>query len=114
MKKNGNAYIPDVVTIKMDNVRKAVRNMDERVTSELSALAERAKSMLKNLYDEVYGIVCADLPPVFLNDIYQCRMAVSSCYFCRGYVMAEALNSGYLLAYDQVSPAIGAHFWLDS
>ena len=82
--------------------------------SKLSVLAERAKALLKSLYDEVYGIVCTDLPPVFLNDIYQCRMAVSSCYFCRGYVMAEALNSGYLLAYDQVSPAIGAHFWIDS
>ncbi|MBR6679966.1 MAG: sigma-70 family RNA polymerase sigma factor [Clostridia bacterium] len=114
LKENENAYIPDVVTIKTDDVRKAIRNMDERVISELSALAERAKAMLKNLYDEVYGIVCADLPPVFLNDVYQCRMAVSNCYFCRGYVMSEALKSGYLLAYDQVSPAIGAHFWLDS
>ena len=98
----------------MDEVRNAIRCMDEPVMSELSVLAERAKALLKSLYDEVYGIVCADLPPVFLNDVYQCRMAVSSCYFCRGYVMAEALNSGYLLAYDQVSPAIGAHFWLDS
>jgi len=114
LKGNGNAYIPDVVTIRMDDVRNAVRSMDERVMSELSVLAERAKALLKSLYDEVYGIICADLPPVFLNDVYQCRMAVSNCYFCRGYVMAEALKSGYLLAYDQVSPAIGAHFWLNS
>ena len=114
LKENGNVYIPDVVTIKMDEVRNAIRCMDEPVMSELSVLAERAKALLKSLYDEVYGIICADLPPAFLNDIYQCRMAVSNCYFCRGYVMAEALKSGYLLAYDQVSPAIGAHFWLDS
>ena len=114
LKVNGSAYIPDVVTIRIDEVRNAIRNMDESVKSELSVLAERAKTLLKNLYDEVYGIVCADLPPVFLNDVYQCRMAVSNCYFCRGYVMAEALKSGYLLAYDQVSPAIGAHFWLNS
>ena len=73
-----------------------------------------AKALLKNLYDEVYGIICADLPPIFLNDIYQCRMAFSNCYFCRGYVMAEALKSGYLLSCNQVSPVIGAHFCLDS
>ena len=114
LKENGNAYIPDVVTIRMDDVRNAVRSMDEPVMSELSVLAERAKALLKSLYDEVYAIICADLPPVFLNDVYQCRMAVSNCYFCRGYVMAEALKSGYLLSYDQVSPAIGAHFWLDA
>jgi len=114
LKVNGSAYIPDVVTIRIDEVRNAIRNMDEKVKSELSVLAERAKTLLKNLYDEVYGIICADLPTVFLNDVYQCRMAVSNCYFCRGYVMAEALKSGYLLSYDQVSPAIGAHFWLDS
>ena len=114
LKENGNVYIPDVVTIKMDEVRNAIRCMDEPVMSELSVLAERAKALLKSLYDEVYAIICADLPPVFLNDVYQCRMAVSNCYFCRGYVMAEALKSGYLLSYDQVSPAIGAHFWLDS
>ncbi len=81
LKENGNAYIPDVVTIKMDDIRNAIRNMDESVISELSVLTEHTKALLKNLYDEVYGIVCADLPPVFLNDIYQCRMAVSSCYF---------------------------------
>ncbi len=114
LKENGSTYIPDVVTIRIKEVRNAIRNMDESVKSELSVLAERAKTLLKNLYDEVYSIVCADLPPVFLNDVYQCRMAVSNCYFCRGYVMAEALKSGYLLSYDQVSPAIGAHFWLDS
>jgi len=114
LKESGNEYIPDVVTIKMDEVRNAIRSMGEPVMSELSVLAECAKALLKSLYNEVYGIVCADLPPVFLKDSYQCRMAVSNCYFCRGYVMAEALKSGYLLAYDQVSPAIGAHFWLDS
>ena len=114
LKESGSTYIPDVVMIKMDEVRNAIRCMDEPVMSELSVLAEHTKALLKNLYDEVYGIVCADLPHIFLNDIYQCRMAVSNCYFCRGYVMAEALKSGYLLAYDQVSPAIGAHFWIDS
>ena len=114
LKQNGSAYIPDIVTIRIDEIRNAVRSMDEHTMSELSVVAERAKALLKNLYDEVYGIICADLPPVFLNDSYQCRMAVSNCYFCRGYVMAEALKSGYLLAYDQVSPAIGAHFWLNS
>ena len=114
LKKNGSAYIPDIVTIRMEAIRNAVQNMDESVISELSLLAEHAKALLKNLYDEVYGIICADLPPIFLNDIYQCRMAVSNCYFCRGYVMAEALKSGYLLSCNQVSHAIGAHFWLDS
>ncbi len=114
LKVDGSAYIPDVVTIRIDEVRNAIRNMDESVISELSVLTETTKALLKNLYDEVYGIICADLPPVFLNDVYQCRMAVSNCYCCRGYVMAEALKSGYLLSFNQVSPAIGAHFWLDS
>ena len=114
LKKNGSTYIPDIVTIRIEAIRNAVQNMDESVISELSLLAEHAKALLKNLYDEVYGIICADLPPIFSNDIYQCRMAVSNCYFCRGYVMAEALKSGYLLSCNQVSPAIGAHFWLDS
>ncbi len=114
LKVNGSAYIPDVVTIRIDEVRNAIRNMDESIISELSVLTETTKALLKNLYDEVYGIICADLPPVFLNDVYQCRMAVSNCYCCRGYVMAEALKSGYLLSFNQVSPAIGAHFWLDS
>ena len=113
LKERGNVYIPDVVTIKMDEVRNAIRSMDEPVMSELSVLAERAKALLKSLYDEVYGIICADLPPVFLKDSYQCRMAVSNCYFCRGYVMAEALKSGYLLSVDRVSPVIGAHLWIE-
>lgn len=114
LKKNGSTYIPDIVTIRIEAIRNAVQNMDESVISELSVLAGHTKALLKNLYDEVYGIICADLPPIFSNDIYQCRMAVSNCYFCRGYVMAEALKSGYLLSCNQVSPAIGAHFWLDS
>lgn len=114
LKKSGNTYIPDVVIIKIDEIKNAVRNMDECLVAELSILAEHARTLLKNLYDEVYGIVCADLPHVFLDDIYQCRMAVSSCYFCRGYVMAEALKSGYLLPFNQVSPVVGAHFWLNS
>ena len=113
LRKSGSTYIPDVVTIKIDEVRNAIRNMDESVMFELSVLAEHSKALLKNLYDEIYGIVCADLPPVFLNDVYQCRMAVSSSYFCRGYVMAEALKDKYLLPYGEVSPAIGAHFWLN-
>ena len=114
LKKNGSTYIPDIVTIRIEAIRNAVQNMDESVISELSVLAGHTKALLKNLYDEVYGIICADLPPIFSNDIYQCRMAVSNCYFCRGYVMAEALKSGYLLSCNQVSLAIGAHFWLDS
>ena len=114
LKENGSAYIPDIVTIRIDEVRNTVRSMDDYTMSELSMLAERAKALLKNLYDEVYGIVCDDLPPIFLNDIYQCRMAVLSCYSYRGYVMAEALKCGYLLPSNEVSPAIGAHIWLES
>ena len=114
LKKKGSTYIPDIVTIRIDEVRNAVRSMDEHTMSELSVLAERAKTLLKNLYNEVYGIICADFPPAFLNDIYQCRMAASNCYFCRGYVMAEALKSGYLLPSNEVTPTIGAHFWLES
>ena len=114
LKENGSAYIPDIVTIRIDEVRNTVRSMDDYTMSELSMLAERAKALLKNLYDEVYGIVCADFPPIFLNDIYQCRMAVLSCYSYRGYVMEEALKSGYLLPSNEVSPAIGAHIWLES
>ncbi len=113
LKKTENSYIPTIVTLNMDEIRNTVNNMDTSVVSELSVLAESAKDMMKGLYDEIYGMVCADLPKVFLDDIYQCRLAVSTCYFRRGYVMSEALNSGYLLPATKVSPAIGAHIYLE-
>ncbi len=112
LKKAKDFYTPDIVTLKMVEIRDNVKNMDSSVVSELSALAERAKKLFKDLYDEVYGIIRDDLPEIFSEDVYYLRLAVANCYFCRGYVMSDALKNGYLLPYDKVSNVVGAHIYL--
>ncbi len=112
LKKAEDSYIPAFVILNMEEIKNTVKSMDENTVAELTELSEHVKELMKSLYDEVDKIVCGDLPAVFSEDIFQRRLAVSACYFRRGYVMSEALNSGYLLPADKVSKAIGAYIHL--
>ena len=112
LRKVEKTYEPTIITLNMDEIRDTVKSMDASVLSELTILADHAGKLMKDLYDEIFKTVCADLPKVFLDDEYQCGLAVSGCYFCRGYVMAEALIKEYLLPADKVSAVIGAHIYI--
>ena len=113
LRKIEDSYVPTIITLNMGKIRDTVKTLDASVRSELTELADNARKLMKDLYDRIYRTVYADLPTVFWDDEYQCRLAASGCYFCRGYVMAEALNKGYLLSADKVSTAIGAHIYLN-
>lgn len=83
------------------------RNLSHKNRQEEAA--NRAQKLMKYLFDEIEKIVQKDLPEIFSEDDFLLRLAVSACYFRRGYVMSEALNSGYLTPADQLSRAIGAY-----
>ena len=110
--KKGNAYVPAIVILKKDEIKNAVNHMDSQTVSELTALADVVTKQAQDLYHKIAEIICKDLPKVFSKNMLQCRLAISNCYICRGYVMAEALRQGYLLPPEKVSPAIGAHIYL--
>ncbi len=112
LRRNGEVYIPDILVLNMNEIKQAAEKFDKATASELSVMAERARTQLKNLYDKIADAVKADLPTVFSKDEYQCRLAISNIYHARGYVMSEALRSGWLMSADKVSPAIGAHIYL--
>lgn len=48
----------------MDEIRDTVKSMDQ-VLYELTVLADHARKLMKDLYDEIYRKVCVDLPTVF-------------------------------------------------
>lgn len=110
--KNGDGYTPDILVLNMGEIKKAAEKFDSAAVSELSKMAENARTLLKNLYDKIAEAVTADLPAIFSKDEYQCRLATSNLYFSRGYVMSEALRSGWLLPAEKVSPAVGAHLYV--
>lgn len=112
LRKSGDTYIPDILVININEIKQAVEKLDKATTSELSVMAENVRTLLKNLYDKISEAIKADLPAIFSKDEYQCRLAISSLYFARGYVMAEVLRSGWLLPAEKVSPAIGAHLYV--
>ena len=107
--RTGKIYEPAVVVVEWEKIRETVAAMEDNVTAELAVLAEKARTLLKELYNEIRNAVCADLPAIFAEDAFYTLIAVESCYFTRSYVMADALKRGYLLPADKVSPMIGAH-----
>ncbi|MCM1365568.1 MAG: sigma-70 family RNA polymerase sigma factor [Ruminococcus sp.] len=112
LRKDGENYIPNFLVLDINEIKQAVKKFDEATFFELSALADTAKAQLKDLYDKIAEVIKDDLPAIFSKDEYQYRLAVSNIYFCRGYVISEALRSGWLMSADKVSPAIGAHMYL--
>ncbi len=112
LRKKGEIFCPDVVILNIDEINNIVKALDNETISELTQLADVNKNLLKSLYHEISKIVKSDLPDIFSNDEYQSNLAISCCYFARGYVMNEVLKSGWLLPANQVSPAIGAHFYI--
>lgn len=106
LRKSGDTYIPDVLVLNINEIKQAAEKLDGAASSELSQMAENARTLLKNLYDKITKAVSADLPAIFSNDVHQCRLAISNIYHARGYVMAEALRSGWLLPAEKVLPAI--------
>lgn len=112
LRKSGDTYVPDILVLNINEIKRAAEKLDGAVASELSQMAENARTLLKNLYDKIAAAVKADLPAIFSNDAHQCRLAISNIYHARGYVMAQALRSGWLLPAEKVSPAIGAHLYV--
>ncbi len=106
-------YEPTVLVLHLGEIRERVKSFDKDVLAKLEACAETAAEKLKDLYRALEEIILRDLPNLFLEDEYQRRLVISNCYHMRGYVMAEALRQGYLLLSEELSPAVGAHFYLD-
>ena len=106
--KKGGAYVPTIMVLDPDEIKRQVKALDRKTFETLQGLAENARLQLKNLYKTVHGIVKADLPEIFADDTHQLNMAVECCYFQRGYIMQQALQWEYLQPADKVSKTIGA------
>lgn len=113
LRKKGDKYIPDILVLNINEIRQAGEKFDQATASELSVMAERARTLLKNLYDKISEAIKADLPAIFSKDAYQLRLTTSNIYHARGYVMSEALRSGWMMPAEKVSPAIGAHLYVE-
>lgn len=112
LRQDGETYVPDVLVLRAAEIKQAFGKLDAATAAEISELAEDARKQLKALYDEIAETVKADLPALFAKDAYQCSLAIANMYHARGYVMAEALRSGWLTPAAQVSPAIGARLYM--
>ncbi|MGN1345755.1 MAG: RNA polymerase sigma factor [Eubacteriales bacterium] len=109
LRKAGDACEPAILVMNSGEIKKAVKSMEEKTVSELTALADDARSKLEKLYHTIAETIRSDLPPVFSEDTRQCELAVSSSYYAYSYVMAEALRQGDLLPAEKVSRAVGAY-----
>lgn len=113
LRKVGDSYVPDFLVLKPNEIKQAYGKLDKSTVLELSAAAEKARKLLKDLYDKIAEAVRADLPAVFIDNGPLCRLAITNIYHARGYVMEQALNSGWLMEADKVSPVIGAHLFIE-
>ena len=109
LRKNGETYEPTIPVLKIEDIRNVVKSMNTETVSELTALADRAKKQLEDLYHTISEITRSDLPSAFSEDTFRCdrNYVISHNYLAREYVIAEALRQGYLLPAEKVSPVIG-------
>lgn len=108
LRKNGDAYEPAIPVLKKQEIDDAVKALDEKTLSELTACAEKAKRLLADLYHKISETIRCDLPAGISKDKYLFGLVSTENASVRGYVIAEALRQGYLLPTEKVSPAIGA------
>ena len=112
LQEENGAYVPTVMVLDLEEIKKQVKALDGKTLDTLQELADNARIQLKNLYRNIAKIVKADLPAVFAENEHQINTAVESCYFARGYIMQQALHFHYLQPADHVSKTIGAHLYL--
>ena len=110
--RDGEVYHPQVMMLNIPKIKEAICKLDAETVTELTALSDRIRAQMKSLHDTIADTIKADLPALFVYDAHQCSLAVFCCYHARGYVMEEALRSGWLHPADQLNPAIGSHFYL--
>ncbi|MBQ8288602.1 MAG: RNA polymerase sigma factor [Clostridia bacterium] len=112
LRREGETYLPTVMVLRKSEIKRIAEEFDDNTRSELTALADQARELFAKLHRQISDTIKADLPARFAEDDQQYRTVVEHCYHSRGYVMAEALRSGWLKPADEVSPAIGAHLFL--
>ena len=112
LREENGAYVPTILVLDWEEIKKQVKALDRKTLETLEELAEAARIKLKDLYDKIYELVKADLPAVFADNAHQINTAVESGYFARGYVMQQALRMDYLLPACKVSKTIGAHLYV--
>ena len=112
LRKENGAYVPTIMVLDREEIKKRVKALDRKTFETLEERAEAARIKLKNLYRNIYQIVKADLPEVFANDTHQVNTAVECCYFHRGYIMQQALRMDYLQPACKVSKTIGARLYV--
>ena len=112
LRKENGAYVPTIMVLDREEIKKRVKALDRKTFETLEERAEAARIKLKNLYRNIYQIVKADLPEVFANDTHQINTAVECCYFHRGYIMQQALRMDYLQPACKVSKTIGARLYV--
>ena len=112
LRKKGETYEPAILVLKMSEIENTVKSLDAKTRSELNALAEKAKTLLEDLYHTISKVIISDLPAVFTKGECWYEHAILCCYLAREYVIAEALRQGYLLPLEKVSRIIGAHIEL--
>ncbi|MBQ7355022.1 MAG: RNA polymerase sigma factor [Clostridia bacterium] len=112
LRREGEDYFPNIIVLRVHEINRIVDEFDDNTRAELSMLADQARELCEKLYRQISDIIKADLPIRIAEDEHQHQTVVVHCYHSRGYVIAEALRSGWLKPANEVSPAIGAHLFL--
>ncbi|MBQ7378906.1 MAG: sigma-70 family RNA polymerase sigma factor [Clostridia bacterium] len=112
LREENGAYVPTVMALDLEEIKKQVKALDSKTLDALQELADAARMKLKALYCSIAEIVKADLPAVFADNTHQINTAVECCYFARGYIMQQALLLEYLQPAGKVSKTIGAHLYV--
>lgn len=108
--KDGDRYVPNVLVLKYKEIKEKAKSLDSAVLAELNKIAENLEKQTFELYSKISEIIKQDIPDILAADEALHETAVHMLYHARGYVFTEAVESGWLLPADRVSPAIGAHF----
>ncbi|MBQ9766279.1 MAG: hypothetical protein IJW18_08785, partial [Lachnospiraceae bacterium] len=107
LRREGSIYEPQILVMKIKEIKAVIEKMDEKLLSELRILADNASKKLEEIYHKIEAIVDAELPAVIREDAYQRRLALEECYFDDGYLFETALANDWLTSQDKVSKAVG-------
>ena len=110
LREDADRYVPDVLVLKYKEIKEKAKVLDSAVLAELNEIAENLEKQTLALYEKISAIIKQDLPKILAADEALSEKATHMLYHARGYVLTEAVDSGWLLPADRVSPAIGAHF----
>ncbi len=110
--KEGEIYLPTVIVFNEQQLTKASAVLNEAAYCEITGLVNTIQEKFSALSEYTYEEVRKDLPTRFREDDYQCRLAASCSTLERGYVLEQALKTGWLKPSDQVCYTIGAYIIL--